>query len=62
MLKKSDPLEAYPSEGFRWNWVEPVGIKLGVASFSVQCEHAFKNKTKPKRKIQSKEPKLFTST
>ena len=30
MLNKSELLEAYSCDGFRWNWVEPVGIKLGV--------------------------------
>ena len=30
MLSKSELLEAYPSEGFRWNWVEPIGMKPNV--------------------------------
>ena len=30
MLNKSEPLPAYPFEGFRWNRVEPIGIEMGV--------------------------------
>ena len=30
MSKKFEPLETYLSEGFRWNLVEPVGIKPGI--------------------------------
>ena len=30
MLYKSEPLEAYPSKGFRWNRVDAVGMKQGV--------------------------------
>ena len=29
MLLKSEPLETYPSYDFRWNRVEPVGMKPG---------------------------------
>ena len=29
-LNKSDPLEAYPSDSFRWNRMEPVRMKPGA--------------------------------
>ena len=30
MFNKSEPLETYPSEGFRWNRVKPSGMRLDV--------------------------------
>ena len=30
MFNASEPLEAFPSEGFRWNLVQPIGMKPGV--------------------------------
>ena len=53
MLNKSDPLEAYPSDSFRWNRVKSIGMKpgevwtCGTCSrqrwnwFSMQCGQGF---------------------
>ena len=30
MFNKSEPLETYSFEGFRWNCVESIEVKLGV--------------------------------
>ena len=37
MFNKSEPLETYPSEGFRWNRVKPGGMKPGVVCMHGTC-------------------------
>ena len=47
MLNKSEPLEAYPSDSFRWNRVEPVGTCWNEIGYSVAVWNPFQTRMKP---------------